>query len=82
MEMFFAPPSYRNLFALREYVDDFNNRKKVLTSKLLKHGYRYHKLRKAFSKFYYSKFELIVKYTIRLKTLLQQVISETVFYGD
>ena len=30
-------------------VDDFNNR----TAKLLKQGYRYHKIRKAFSKFYH-----------------------------
>ena len=30
-------------------VDDFNNRNLFLTAKLLKQGYRYHKLRKAFS---------------------------------
>ena len=34
------------------HVDDFNTRNKVLTAKLLRQGYRYHKLRKAFSKFY------------------------------
>ena len=34
-------------------VDDFNNRNLFLTAKLLKHGYRYHKIRKAFSKFYH-----------------------------
>ena len=34
-------------------VDDFNNRKLFLTAKLLKQGYRYHKIRKAFSKFYH-----------------------------
>ena len=33
------------------HVTDFNNRNKFLTAKLLKQGYRYHKLRKAFSKF-------------------------------
>ena len=32
------------------HVDDFNTRDKVLIAKLLKSGYRYHKLRKAFSK--------------------------------
>ena len=32
-------------------VDDFNTRNKVLTEKLLRQGYRYHKIRKAFSKF-------------------------------
>ena len=29
------------------HVDDFNTRYKVLTAKLLKQGYRYHKLRKS-----------------------------------
>ena len=33
------------------YVADFNTRKKLLTQKLLKQGYRYHKLCKTFSKF-------------------------------
>ena len=63
-------------------VDDFNNRNLFLTAKLLKQGYRYHKIRKAFSKFYHRHSELIVKYNIRLKTLLQQGISEPIFYGD
>ena len=31
-------------------VDEFNARNKFLTSKLLKQGYQYHKLRKSFSK--------------------------------
>ena len=34
------------------YVADFNTRKKLLTQKLLKQGYLYHKLRGTFSKFY------------------------------
>ena len=63
-------------------VDDFNNRNLFLTAKLLKQGYRYHKIRTAFSKFYHRHSELIVKYTIGLKTLLQQGISEPIFYGD
>ena len=63
-------------------VDDFNNRNLCLTAKLLKQGYRYHKIRKAFSKFYHRHSELIVKYNIGLKTLLQQGISEPIFYGD
>ena len=33
------------------HVTDFNYHNKFLTTKLLKQGYRYHKLRKAFSKF-------------------------------
>ena len=63
-------------------VDDFNKRNLFLTAKLLKQGYRYHKNRKAFSKFYHRHSELIVKYKIGLKTLLQQGISEPIFYGD
>ena len=62
-------------------VDDFNSRNLFLTAKLLKQGYRYHKIRKAFSKFYHRHSELIVKYNIGLKTL-QQGISEPIFYGD
>ena len=45
-------------------VYDFNNRNLFLTAKLLKQGYRYHKLLKAFSKFYHGHSELIVKYNI------------------
>ena len=58
-------------------VDDFKNRNLLLTAKLLKQGYRYHKIRK----FYHRHSELIVKYNIGLKTL-QQGISEPIFYGD
>ena len=32
------------------YVTDLNTRNELLTQKLLKQGYRYHKLRKTFSK--------------------------------
>ena len=63
-------------------VDDFNNRNLFLTAKLLKQGYRYHKIRKSFSKLYHSHSEFIVKYNIGLKTFLQQGISEPIFYGD
>ena len=51
-------------------VYDFNNRNLFLTAKLLKQGYRYHKIHKALSKFYHRYSELIVKYNIGLKTLL------------
>ena len=53
-----------------------------LTAKLLKQVYIYQKIRKAFSKFYHRHSELIVKYNIGLKTLLQQGISEPIFYVD
>ena len=44
-------------------------------AKLLKQGYRCHK-------FYHRHSELIVKYNIGLKTLLQKGISVIIFYGD
>ena len=47
-------------FALiSNHVDDFNTRSKVLTAKLLRQGYRYHKLRKGFSKLYRRHFDLV-----------------------
>ena len=63
-------------------VDDFSKRNLFLTAKLLKQGNRYHKSRKAFSKFDHRHSELFVEYAIGLKTLLQQGISEPIFYGD
>ena len=64
------------------HVNDFNNRNLFLTDKLLQQGYRYNKLRKAFSKFFHRHYELIEKYNVSLKTLLQQGLSQPVFYGD
>ena len=64
------------------HVDDFNTRNKCLTAQLLKQGYRYHKLRKAFSKFYRRHYELISKFNVGLKSLLLQGLSEPEFYGD
>ena len=63
-------------------VEDFNNRNLFLTAKLLKQGYRYHKIGIAFSRLYHRSLELIVKYNIGLKTQLHQGISEPIFYGD
>ena len=53
------------------YVADFNIRNKLLTQKLLKQGYRYHKLGKTFSKFYRRYFDLISKFQVGLKSLRQ-----------
>ena len=55
-------------------LNDFNYR-----AKLLRQGYRYFKLRKAFSKFYRRHSALLEKYSVSLKTLLQQGISEPEF---
>ena len=51
-------------------------------AKLFQQGYRYHKLRKTFSKFYRRHFELISKFNVGLKTLLREGLSEPEFYSD
>ena len=64
------------------YITDFNTRNKLLTQKLFKQGYRYHKLCKTFSKFYRRYYDLISKFQAGLKSLLCQGLSEHEFYGD
>ena len=64
------------------YVADFNTRNKLLTQKLLKQGYRYHKLRKTFSKFHRRYYDLISKFQVGLQSLLRQGLSEPDFYSD
>ena len=51
------------------HVVDFNSRNKSLTAKLHQQGYRYHKLRTTFSKFYRRDHELVSKFNVGLKTL-------------
>ena len=64
------------------HVEVFNARNKCLTAKLLKQGYRYHKLRKVFFKFYRRHYALISKVNVGLKSVLHQGLSETEFYDD
>ena len=64
------------------HIEDFNVRYKCLTAKLLKQGYQYHKLRKAFSKLYRRHYELISKFKVGLKSLLHQGLSEPEFYKN
>ena len=64
------------------HVADFNARNKCLTAKLLQQAYRYHKLRKSFSKSYRRHYELISKFNVGLKALLRDGLSEPEFYGD
>ena len=60
-------------------VDDFNTRDKVLIAILLRQGYRYHKLRKAFSKFYRRHFDLVSKYNVGLKHFFCKVFMNLNF---
>ena len=66
---------------MSSHVDDFNTRNKVLTAKLLRQGYRYHKIPQVFSKFYRRHFDKVSKYNVGLKTLLLEGLSEPEFYG-
>ena len=60
-------------------VADFNTSNKLLTYKLLKQGYGYHKLRKTFSKFYRRYYDLISKLQVGLKSLFTGVIPISLF---
>ena len=64
------------------YVADLNTRNKLLTQKLPKQGYRYHKLLKTFKKNYRRYYDLISKFQVGLKSLLRQGLLEPDFYGD
>ena len=63
-------------------LSDFNCGNKALTANCLIQGYRYFKHRKAFPEFCHRHSALVEKYNVRLKTLLQQGISEPEFNGD
>ncbi len=62
-------------------VSDFNDRNFLLTKRLLQQGYRFHKLRKMFSKFYHRNSDALQKYNTNLKTLLNG-IAHPEFYND
>ena len=64
------------------HVADFNAYYNSLTAELVQQGYRYHKFRKTFSKFYRRHYELVSKFNVGLKILLHQRLSEPKFYGD
>ena len=53
----------------------------LLTQKLLKQGYQYHKLRKTFSGFYRRYYDLISKFQIGLRSLLRRGLSDLGFCG-
>ena len=62
---------------------DFHSKNLQITSKLLTQGYRHHKLRKTFGKFFRSYSELLSKFgDISFQEYLSKGISHPVFYGD
>ena len=60
------------------HVAYFNARNKVLTAKPMHQSYPCHRFRRFFRRHY----ELISKFKVCLKSLLQQGLSEPEFYGD
>ena len=63
-------------------VSDFNERNLFITEKLLHQGFRYHKLVKTFTKFYYRYRDLISKFKTTCKRLIVSGISHPTFYGN
>ena len=64
------------------HVADVYTRNQILTAKLLKQGYWYHKFRKTFSNFYRRHCDLLSKFNTGLKSFLKQGLPEHEFYGD
>lgn len=63
-------------------VSDFNDKNRCITKKLLKQGYRYHKLVKSFTKFYHKYLYLIGKFNCTRRLLIVKGISHPDFYGN
>ena len=64
------------------HVEDLNARNRCLTAKLIKQGYRYHKLRKAFPSSIADTMNLFQNSMSDQKSLLHHGLSEPEFYGD
>ena len=60
------------IFQLIRFARASSNLNDLNYRKLLRQGYRYFKLRKSFSKFYRRHSALLEKYSVSLKTVLQQ----------
>ncbi len=63
-------------------ISDFNERNLYLTNKLLHQGYRYHRILKTFSKFYYKYKSLLLKFKATCRFLIVKGISHPTFYGN
>jgi len=63
-------------------VEDFNDRNSIISRKLWKQVFLYHKLRKTFAKFYNRHFDLVEPFIYSLINLIEGGISHSNFYGD
>jgi len=50
--------------------EDFNERNSIMSRKLLKQGFLYHKLRKSFAKFYNRHFDLVKQFNSSLSNMI------------
>ena len=64
--------TFLNIFDLLEYLVMLMTLVLVIRLRFLRQGYRYHKIRKSFSQFYWRHFDIVCKYNVGLKTLLLQ----------
>jgi len=65
-------------------VEDFNDRNYIISRKLLKPGFLYHKLNKTFARLYSRHFDLVKQFNSSLINLIDGAISHPhfYFYGD
>ena len=63
-------------------VADFGARSRILAGKLLRQGCRCRRLRVTFSGYCRRRFELVSKFKVGLRFLLQRGLSEPEFYDD
>ena len=63
-------------------ISDFNEQNLYLTEKLLHQGYRYHKLHKTFTKFYYRYLDLLRKFGCTCRNPIKRGIPHPVFYWN
>lgn len=63
-------------------VSDFNDKNRFITEKLLKQGYRYHKLVKSFTKFAHKYGHLIEKFDCTRRFLIVKGISHPDYYSN
>jgi len=60
-------------------VEDFNDRNSIISRKLLKQGFLFHKLMKTFAKFYNRRFDLVQQFNSSLINLIEGGISHPHF---
>jgi len=61
---------------------NFNESNSIISRKLLKQGFLYHKLRKTFAKFYNRHFDLVQQFNSSLIQFIEWGISHPHFYRD